>query len=69
MLNRIDGVTFEDAWENRAVVSLEVHGRAVPVRYVGLDDLIRNKEAAARPKDLDDLPFLRKARELRRRRG
>lgn len=68
LLNRIDGVTFEEAWENRAVVSLEVHGRAVPVSYVGLDDLIRNKEAAARPKDLDDLPFLRKARELRRRR-
>jgi len=30
--------------------------------YIGLEELIRNKEASARPKDLEDLPFLVKAR-------
>ena len=29
--------------------------------YVGLDALIRNKKAAARPKDMDDLPYLTEA--------
>lgn len=35
----------------------------------GPAELIRNKEAAARPKDLDDVPFLKKARDLRHRKG
>jgi hypothetical protein len=69
LLNRIDGVAFEEAWESRAVALLKIRGRTVPVNYVGLDELIRNKEAAARPKDLDDVPFLKKARDLRHRKG
>jgi hypothetical protein len=28
------------------------------VAYLGLDDLIENKRAFGRPKDLDDLPYL-----------
>ena len=36
---------------------------------VGLDDLVRNKEAASRPKDLDDLPFLKEALQVRSGKG
>jgi hypothetical protein len=34
----------------------------VAVRYIGLDALIRNKLAAARPKDLADVAALRAQR-------
>jgi hypothetical protein len=31
----------------------------VALHFLGLENLIRNKEAAGRPKDLDDLAYLR----------
>ena len=61
LMNRIDGVKFDEAWQTRTVVPLEVGEHVVPVTYVGLDALIRNKKAAARPKDMDDLPYLTEA--------
>jgi hypothetical protein len=33
------------------------------VNYSGLDELIRNKEIIKRPKDLEDLKYLGKAKE------
>ena len=69
LMNRIDAVVFEDAWKERVVVVLEINDHGVSVNYVGLEELITNKEAAARPKDLDDLPFMREALQLRRRQG
>jgi hypothetical protein len=69
LMNRIDAVEFEDAWKERTVVELDVGGGRITVNYVGLVELIKNKEAAARPKDLDDLPFMIKALELRRRKS
>jgi predicted nucleotidyltransferase len=60
LLNRIDGVSFEDCWENRTEAAVPSPGGEVPVRYIGLAELIRNKTAAARAKDLDDLRFLRR---------
>ncbi len=68
LLNRIDGVDFADAWESRTVVDLETDEGRVPVFYVGIEELILNKATAGRPKDLDDLPFLRHALESVRRR-
>jgi hypothetical protein len=61
LMNRIDGVSFDEAWPARTVVSLDIGKHVVPVTYVGLDALIRNKKAAARPKDMDDLPYLTEA--------
>jgi len=40
-----------------AVMISPVHG-AVPIFYMGKKQLIKNKKAAARPKDLDDIPYL-----------
>jgi len=54
VLTSISGVSFEEAWSSRETVSLE--GRVIP--YIGYEALIRNKEAAGRPRDLADLARL-----------
>jgi hypothetical protein len=30
----------------------------IPIPYIGLNALVKNKRAAGRPKDLDDLSYL-----------
>ena len=54
----VKGITFEDAWARR--VNDQIQG--VPVAFASLDDLIRMKEAAGQPKDLEDLRVLRRLR-------
>ena len=54
ILTSIDGVTFEEAWKNRISGAIG----AVPVQIVGRSDLIRNKIATGRPKDLADVSLL-----------
>lgn len=60
LLNRIDGVTFSEAWESRNTVFLKTASGEVPLHYIGVQRLIQNKEAANRPKDLEDLAYLRR---------
>ncbi len=60
LLNRIDGVSFEECWEPRTDVEVSAGVRHFPVHYIGREQLIRNKEAARRDKDLDDLRFLKR---------
>jgi hypothetical protein len=50
----VSGVHFLEAWPSRFLVELE--GVSIPV--IGLLDLIRNKRATGRPKDLIDLEIL-----------
>jgi hypothetical protein len=61
LINAIDGVTFEEAWAGRVEASIAADPGDVPVAYLGLRELLRNKEAAGRPRDLDDLAYLRQA--------
>ncbi|HTN71175.1 MAG TPA: hypothetical protein VMO00_08795, partial [Methylomirabilota bacterium] len=49
---------FEDAWRNR----VEADFGSVSAHYLGLDDLIRAKEAAGRLQDRADVRVLRRAR-------
>ena len=56
MITSITGVDFDQAWEGRVPGELD----GIPVQFIGFEDLIRNKEAAARPKDLGDADELRK---------
>ncbi|MBE7499973.1 MAG: hypothetical protein HS113_06615 [Verrucomicrobiales bacterium] len=43
----------------RVTVSLETPDALVPLFFLGLENLIRNKEAAGRPQDPDDLACLK----------
>ena len=54
ILNDISGVSFANAWPARMLAPIE--GLAVPV--IGLEDLIVNKRASGREKDLLDLKAL-----------
>lgn len=63
LINSVDGVTFDEAWPHREEALMTVCNREVPVAYIGIDALIRNKEASARPKDLDGLAYPKKARD------
>ena len=58
LLNDIDGIDFEGAWPRRTQVDIEHESGSISVAYIGLRDLIENKRASGRPKDLDDLPYL-----------
>jgi hypothetical protein len=51
ILMTIEGVGFADAWENR----VETDFVGVPVFFIGLSDLIKNKKAAGRLQDLADI--------------
>jgi hypothetical protein len=68
LLNRIDGLEFGEAWNSRVSVDRQLGTEILPVHYIGLDELIRNKEAAGRPKDQEDLGYLQAARARRIRR-
>jgi hypothetical protein len=54
ILTRITGVDFNDAWANRLEIQLD--GRTIPV--LGKSDLVANKKATGRAKDLGDLELL-----------
>ncbi len=54
LITTIGGVTFGEAWPRR--ISVELWGQLVPV--IGREDLIRNKRAAGRPRDLADVAEL-----------
>jgi hypothetical protein len=56
VLTEISGVGFDEGWATRCAVQFE--GRVV--HFIGRDELLRNKTAAGRPKDLADVSRLRK---------
>lgn len=54
ILTGVSGVTFDDAWPNR--IQADFEGVRVPV--LGRAELIRNKLASGRKKDLADIESL-----------
>ncbi len=65
LLNSIENVIFDKAWKKREIVKINYRSKKFEVYYIGLDELIKNKKAAGRPKDKDDLKFLAKAKNRR----
>ncbi len=53
------GVTFEEVWKNRVRDKIG----ATSASFASLEDLIRMKQAANRPKDVDDLRVLLRLKE------
>jgi len=60
ILQTIEAVEFSHAWEESEE---GMTGDGIPVRYISFDDLITNKLAVGRLRDLADVEDLRKSRE------
>ncbi len=56
ILTEISGIEFDEAWGSRTVQ--EAEGLAIP--FLGRQDLLRNKQASGRTKDLADVELLQK---------
>jgi hypothetical protein len=54
LLTSVSGVDFESAWSSRVQTTMDDQ----PVNLIGWDELLRNKRASGRPKDLADLEKL-----------
>jgi hypothetical protein len=54
LLTRVSGLGFGQAWPNRTLHAVG----ALEVPFLGRDDLIRNKRASGRSKDVADLEIL-----------
>lgn len=55
ILTDVSGIEFSEPWSNRITHSVG----PLEVPFLAREDLIRNKRACARPKDLADLDLLR----------
>ena len=58
LITSIDAVTFKEAWENRLIEKVTIDDKEYPIYFIGLDQLIRNKEKVKRNKDMMDLKYL-----------
>lgn len=54
VITSIDGVTFDEAWPDRLMVSVD----GIPVPIIGRAHLLQNKRTAGRPQDLADVARL-----------
>jgi len=63
LVNHIDNVEFRNAWKNRTVEQIKVKNKLVPVYFIGLEELIKNKETVKRHKDMEDLKYLKNLRD------
>jgi len=61
ILNEIDGINFKDAYLNKLIIDIE----GLPINYIGLDDLIKNKQTTGRKQDLTDVNALNKLKKKR----
>lgn len=70
LINTISGVEFSEAWNGRCTQIHLIKQKRRRIPYIGLSALIKNKEACGRPKDLEDLKYLKeKAKKVRSCRG
>lgn len=65
ILTSLEGLSFRSAWARRAAATFGPE----PANYIGLEDLVRVKQLAGRPVDLEDVRVLERASRAGRRRG
>lgn len=59
LMNQIDGVTFNEVWKNRIIEEIDFKHQKITVYLIGIKELIKNKSRSNRPKDQEDLIFLK----------
>jgi predicted nucleotidyltransferase len=58
MLTTIKGVIFGKCYKRRNIIVID----GIPIAFINLNDLIKNKRATGRPQDINDLVHLTKSR-------
>ncbi|HRP56784.1 hypothetical protein [Agriterribacter sp.] len=61
ILNDLDGVPFDDAWQSKKVVNIA----GIPVNFIGYNELLKVKEKAGRPQDIADISKLKQRNKLK----
>lgn len=56
ILNDLDGVSFEEGWQNKKVVNIS----GVEINFIGYNELLKVKAKAGRPQDIADISMLKK---------
>ena len=56
ILNHIDGLEFKEAKKEMQIIDAD----GLSVRYIGLNDFVKNKLASGRPQDLNDIKEIQK---------
>lgn len=54
LITEVDGVMFDECYPNRKEISID----NLVVCFIGYNDLLKNKRASGRPKDLGDIDNL-----------
>jgi len=63
LMNKIDGVEFDEAWKERVRDKFNSDQLETDVYFISLDHLIKNKSESDRPKDKEDLIYLKTSKE------
>jgi hypothetical protein len=58
MMGNVETVSFPDAWEKRKTETIQL-ASIIDIYFIHLDHLVENTKFAGRPKDLEDLKFLK----------
>ncbi len=61
VLNSIDGVEFKEAVVDMQTIKLE---NGLSINYIGLNDLVKNKQASGRRQDITDVKTLKKIKRI-----
>jgi hypothetical protein len=64
ILQKISGVTFDDAWKARVTALIEGN---TPISVISREHLVQNKRAAGRPRDLLDVQEIESAGQEQKR--
>jgi hypothetical protein len=59
ILTSVTGVEFEEAWAHRTKCQID----DIAVSVIGRDELLKNKRATGRPKDLADIAWLEQSKQ------
>jgi predicted nucleotidyltransferase len=58
LYNSLTNMSFDEAWDAKVEENIRVRGKKYPIYFVGLEDLIKNKNALKRDIDKEDLKYL-----------
>jgi hypothetical protein len=64
LINKIEGIIFDDAWKDKIIEKIISDNQIIPVYFIGIRQLVKNKASLDRPKDQEDLKYLRKKMEI-----